>query len=253
MPQHDKDSSGNSSVNVGVIILCRNNADTVLNAIHSVIKQDYPYIYMVIINDGSTDKSEATIRQILTDVKTDTLDEDGESFTVGMIGLTPTILIGHAKVDGDAISKNKGILALWQSVQYYTILEAHNTFFPSKVSKCVAVAEADKNVGLVYHSLIAFTDDISYTDFAPPYDRDILEISPLVPVGALISRSAFEAVGSFEHTLTKYDNWDLWLRVTERYMAIHLTDVLGNYVVDKSPIDQTAAQIVIERTQIRKG
>lgn len=252
MPTNDAPSNNDSTVHAGVVIVCHNQSAAVLDAIRSILQQDYPEIYLAIINDGSTDSSEAAIRSLMNDIKTDTLDAEGETFTVGMIGKIPTILISHTNVDGIAISKNKGMMATWKNVKYYTFLEATSTFMPDKLSKCIKVLNSDPNIGLVYHNLLAIKDHISYPMYTEPYRRRSLEQNPIVAGGSVIPRSVLEAVGIFEHGLVKYDDWDMWLRLTERYLAVHIPEMLGTYIDDAQPLDINAMQAVRTRTQARK-
>jgi glycosyltransferase involved in cell wall biosynthesis len=243
-------SNGDSAINVCVIITCHNNTDTVLRAIESVLKQDYKALNMIIVDDGSTDNSYVTIRQLLTDIKTDTLDGDEESFTVGLIGSIPTVLISHEKREGIAMSKNKGIMAGWHNAKYFSVLAATDSFMPDKISQCVAIMEADKNVAFVYHNLKIMIDGGAYTEYLPPYDREVIEEAPITLAGALISKEALEALGAFEQTLLQYEDWDLLLRITERYMAIQIPKVLG--VCTSTPSNEEAVRAVHQRLKTRK-
>lgn len=54
---------------VSVIIPCYNNAEYIEEAIKSVIDQTYPYWECIIINDGSTDNTEATVAPYLADTR----------------------------------------------------------------------------------------------------------------------------------------------------------------------------------------
>lgn len=255
MSPNDKTSSGSGAVDVGVIVPCYNNASTVLEAIQSITQQSYKHIIIAIVNDGSTDSSEEIIRQLFTDVKTDKLDDD-ETFTIGMIGNIPAILISHLKHEGMPISKNKGVLAMWRNVKYFTVLEANSVMTSDKLERCVAVAEADKYIGIVYHDVLAYNeeDNVLYKEITTPYNREILEDGPeyVVP-GALISKAALEAAGGYEHTLPAYEDWDLWLRITERMLAIHIADTLGQYTVKPVPVNQDAIQTILSRMAVRKG
>jgi len=206
---------------------------------------------LTIINDGSTDSTEATVRQLLSEVKTDTLDDD-EAFTVGLIGSVPTIMISHLKHEGTALSKNKGILSLWQHMKYFTVLEPTSTFMPSKLIECLLAVESDPNIGVVYHDCMMKVDGITYRQFYPAYDRESLVANHVIPSGGLIPKKALEAVGGFEHTLQAYEDWDLWLRITERFIAVHIPEVLSIDALPPAEINTQALKVVMERTQARQ-
>lgn len=253
MPKPNEVSNRDSTVYAGVILICRNNSASVQDAIASVLKQDHPNMLLAIVNDGSTDDSEATIRQLITDIQTDTLDEAGESFTVGMIGAVPTILVSHPQVDGNAISKNKGFFALWQKANYFTVMQASDTMSPNKISRCLQVCKENNNVGIVYHNSLFTKEDITYPRIVDSYDRHILEQTPGVPSDAVIPKDIIEATGIFEHTLTAYDDWDFWLRVTERYIAIHIPETLSQcHIASNTNLIPEAVKAVLDRVKIRQ-
>jgi len=53
----------NSKPLISVIIPCYNQAIYLPDALNSVLKQTYPYWECIIVNDGSTDNTEAIARE----------------------------------------------------------------------------------------------------------------------------------------------------------------------------------------------
>lgn len=54
---------------VSLIIPCYNGADTIARALRGVIQQTYRPIQLILVNDGSTDRSDAVIREMEEDIR----------------------------------------------------------------------------------------------------------------------------------------------------------------------------------------
>ena len=54
-----------SSPTVSVIVPAYNHEEYITDCIQSILKQDYPYLDLIVINDGSTDKTDLRIKELL--------------------------------------------------------------------------------------------------------------------------------------------------------------------------------------------
>ncbi len=65
-----------------------------------------------------------------------------------------------------------------------------------------------------------------------PAERDLqramLEEPQLAPSTVIVRRDAFEAVGGFDESLRLTEDWDLWVRLLDRYEAAVLPEILCN-------------------------
>ena len=253
MPQYDKtgdtDSAINANPRVGIVIVCHNNQETILTTIQSVIQQDYPAITLLIIDNGSSDNSETTIRQLMKDIKTDHIEGD-ETFTMGFIENIPTIFIHCMHQSNSADAKNKAILALWQSVKYYMFLGAQDYIAVNKVSASTKIVEDDPRVGIVYGD-IKIND---YVEFTQPYNRDSLEQTSYIPSDAFISKTAIEHANTFNPKFSQYSHWDLFLRITESFAAVHIPLVMSHTVsLQQTTENENEYQTIIDTAQKRKS
>ena len=64
---------------VSVIIPVYNGEDFIREAVENVLSQKYPALEIIIINDGSTDGTEAIIKQLPVDIRYFTQDNSGPS------------------------------------------------------------------------------------------------------------------------------------------------------------------------------
>lgn len=251
MPNNDKTSGGFS---VGIVVLCRNNEKTVGNTIQSVMNQTYKNITLLIVNDCSVDKSQQVIKEYFTQLKGEHLEEN-ESILAGSINHIPTILINNFKQEGGPVSKNKGIMALWKNAKYFMVLYGDSELSNDAIEKYVSVIDSDQNIGIVYSNSVIYDieNDVEYDLFATPYNRMLLERNSDVSSIFMVSKAALEGSGIYEHTLDNYEDWDLWLRITERLLAVHIAETLNKYVLIDNINDEKSLKRVQERALVRRG
>jgi glycosyltransferase involved in cell wall biosynthesis len=65
--------------------------------------------------------------------------------------------------------------------------------------------------------------------------RRLLEHPCVAPSAAVVRRAALEAVGGFDATLPRVEDWDLWLRLADRYAFRFLDEVLVDRTVQRPP------------------
>jgi len=88
-----------------------------------------------------------------------------------------------------------------------------------------------------------------------------LEKENIISNAPLINRLALEKVGLYEENLRTSEDWDLWLRITESFVAIHVPESLQVYSVTGENATQTVNReqwekdwrTVYYRLQQRKG
>lgn len=219
-----------------------------------MVAQTYPNIALSVVDDGSTDDSADIVKGMMTEIQTEKLEDD-EVFTIGKIGSIPVVLISHQKREGAPVSKNKGIISLWQSIKFIVVLHADDTMYPDKISRCVSVLESDDRIGIVYHDSIVSNPDSRYRLFRKAYDREKLEETSIVPNDAVMPKSVIEMSGMYESKLSMYESWDLWLRVTEKCAAAHIPEVLGesNTDINSRMPSQIDKKRIEERTLARRN
>lgn len=101
---------------VSIILPVYNGEKTLQNAIESVIKQTYSDYHLIIVDDGSTDRS-ARIA-----------DEYAEKYD--------NIYCLHKKNGGQSSARNTG-LDTYKGTKYICFLDADDTLQPNALQKCV--------------------------------------------------------------------------------------------------------------------
>lgn len=235
MSTHDKAGEGSSCPTVAVIIPCHNHGDYVVGAIESVISQDYPAKMLSVVDDGSDDDSYEVLKGLLDEITYEqTDDETGDTVITGVCQELPMILVQRPEARKQAAARNTAIKLAWPQAELFCQLDADDLYLPGKLSKSVAAFQhSPKFIGLVYSDAIIhdIRDDTFIHEFREPYDRTLLEQRNIISNAPLISKMALGYSGLYDEDLPPCEDWDLWLRITENFVAIHIPEALQQYTV----------------------
>jgi glycosyltransferase involved in cell wall biosynthesis len=233
MQAHDKKGDGYSTEHlpiVCVVIPCHNHGDYVIDALYSVKLNTYPNKFVTLVNDGSTDNSSEVIRSYLDDV------EDKVDGFVGVTENMPVIVLENESGSGPATARNKAIRHSWEIADIFAMLDADDAYLNSKITDSVAIMLQDpKTIGLVYSDAIIkrMEEDVYLYESRPPFDRRVLERENIISNGPLLNKLALAKVGLYDEKIREptTEDWDLWLRITEQFIAIHIPEPLQIYRV----------------------
>ena len=197
---------------VSVVIPTFNRAGLLRTAVESVLAQTYPALEVIVVDDGSTDQTEAMMQ--------------------AYVGRVMYLRQANA---GVSAARNRGLAAA--SGHYVNFLDDDDYFLPTKIESQVRCFEAHPQVGLV-HCRYRFVDEAGdlLDTMGPLPQREVLRrlvCGCFIWSGApLLRRECLERLGGFdEHTWSACEEWDLWLRVAGAYPVACVQEVLGAYRV----------------------
>lgn len=215
---------------VSIIIPCHNHSDYVMSAIDSAAEQTYKNIIISITDDGSTDDS---YKKILSNVDEILEEETNDVIRAKCKYKNRIIYISRFdECKKQAFARNHCIKTVWKDSDLFMPLDADDLLFKDKVKKSVEVyLQMPKYIGLVYSDVIIFDkrNKVKRREYRPPYDRQLLERQNIISNSPLISRFALGYSGLYEEELPPCEDWDLWLRITENFVAIHIPEALQQY------------------------
>lgn len=212
-------------------------------AVRSATQQDYLNKKVVVIDDGSSDHPEEVLEAISdenTIIQSNAYKIDGVLVTY----------LRNPEPTGPSAARNKAIQAAWSITHFYSMLDADDYYLPGKISKCVEkMLFAPQHIGLVYNDLDIehIHRGITIREFREPYDRTRLEQECIVSNTPLINKAALAKVGLYEETLRTCEDWDLWLRITEHFTAVHVPEALSVYTVTGENTSFTISNEVWQR------
>jgi GT2 family glycosyltransferase len=192
---------------VSIITPSLNQAAFIEAAIESVLAQDYPQIEYLVVDGGSTDGTLDILRSYGPRIRWISESDAGQS---------------------DAIDKGvrltRGQVLAW--------LNADDIYLPGAVSRAVAAFAEDADRALVYGG----AQDIDMhghvvgpsRQIEPWSMRRLLEFGDfIVQPAAFFLRSAYDAVDGLDRSLHYCMDYDLWIKLGQRYTVRYLDEPLA--------------------------
>lgn len=233
---------------IGILIPCHNHGRYLKRAVDSVLIQDTPVV-ICIVDDASTDGSYQMAKDLLTSTRSEAMDDEGDVVTFGKINDTAMVIVSKTECQKQAAARNKAIKLLWKSCDYFCQLDADDQYRENKLKKSLAVIQSNPIIGLVYSDFYIRNEDTHVTihDIKPAYSRAILEKENVITNAPLIRKEAFEKVGLYDEDLPPCEDWDMWLRITEHFLAIHIPEPLHEYAVTKQSCTFTVSEDIWDK------
>ena len=169
-------------------------------------------VEIVVVDDGSTDETSAVCAS-LRDIVYLRLEERRG--------------VGGARAAGIAAS----------SGTYISFLDDDDARLPGSIDRQLEILEAAPDAALVYGPVHRATQSLAI-DGRRPFPQScpsgdvfwMLIGGNFIPTcSVVVRRSAIESVGGPFHEATPADDWDLWLRITERYPIAVLPEPVSIY------------------------
>lgn len=196
---------------VSIIIPFYNNLHTINETVESCLSSSYENIETIIVDDGSNLCLESLINpQFLTQIKILKKENGG---------------VSSARNYGVNHSQGKYIL----------FVDADDLIDKSYVEKCVDIFKTDESINIITCRSKKFSQNGSELNWElqDPSYRDLL-IANHIMISSMLQRKHFNMIGGFDETLTAFEDWDFWIRISSLNKNIYLIDeYLFKYRVDQ--------------------
>lgn len=243
---------------VSVLIPTYNAGEFVAAAVESVIASSPASTEIIVVDDGSTDDTREQLRRF------------GERI----------VYVHQANSGGPSMPRNRAIgLARGE---YLFFLDSDDVFLPGIIESALAVFAQHPGLGLVFTDCkrIDVHGDVLNESFlsrfptlaalhAKPEDHHIITHTEahrrlahenyLSASGVAVPRWLFERVGLFNPKFFSGQDWDMWLRVTERFDIAYIPRSLHCYRARPSSISfsgqlrRTESQMSVARSHMDKS
>ncbi|MDD2720463.1 MAG: glycosyltransferase [Gallionella sp.] len=200
---------------VSVIIPSFNCELYIAETITSVLNQTHPDIELIVVDDGSTDRTREIVASFGSSVR----------------------LIAQQN-SGRCAARNRGIRAA--TGEFICLLDHDDYWYPKKVAAQLAVFERYPEAGGVYSGYLPWHADVDGRYPAPEtidrtaeldevneelsgwiYHHFLIDIYMLTSA-AMFRAEVFDKCGAFVESLSYSEDWELWLRISREFQLISL-------------------------------
>lgn len=228
---------------VSVIIPAFNAETYIIEAIKSVLAQDYSPLEILLVDDGSTDGTVELVR---------------ERF--------PQVRIISQPNAGVAVARNTGLAAA--TGDFVCLLDADDGWFPGKLQAQVAYLQAHPEAGAVYHAWRVWMPEsdgqFRRLQVSPPQDATAIDteksgwIYPRLLMDCIVHTSTImirrewvEKVGFFRAELINGEDYDYWLRLSRFTRIDKLAGVYSFYRGSPGSLTRSVKSVNYEYEVVR--
>jgi glycosyltransferase involved in cell wall biosynthesis len=190
---------------VSVLMAARNHEGYAVEAVRSVLDQDYERLELIAIDDASDDGTAEVLEHCLAEAPAGRMR-----------------LVRHERQEG--IAETRAHALRLARGDFIGLLDSDDVWLPGKLPPQVALLETEGDLGLVHAAFEAFDSDTgSRVPWDPQWDREADPLAELIRVGCfvmtgttLIRRAAIDTrgVGFRNPGYASYDDYLLFLTIT---------------------------------------
>lgn len=203
---------------VSAVITTHNRLNDLKNAINSVLEQTYKNIELIVVDDNSDDETKEYMENFAK-----------ENYNIKYIR------ISKDESKGGNYARNKGIDL--SSGEYIAFLDDDDIWLPTKIEKQVKVIEKNKDIGLVYCGKYDKFDNGKKYKFKidETYRGNLAQLcfqSIFCITSEILTRkSVLEGVGKFDINMKFWQEYDLTIRICQKYLIDYVNEPLIIYSV----------------------
>jgi len=208
---------------VSVIVPVFNGERFIRKVVENILSQDYPSLEIIMINDGSTDKTEEIIKELPLEIR-----------------------YLSQKHFGPSAARNRGINEAMG--EYIAFLDVDDLWPKENLRMLLKELSQDRDIDVVHgYAQLAHYNPVTDTY---EYRGNPAESFPYYIGAALYRRTAFTKVGLFDPTLHYGEDTDWFTRAKELNVTIkRLEDV--TLIVRRHGKNMTCGKNVVELNQLR--
>ncbi len=196
---------------INVVIPVYNGARFIVDALDSVVHQTLAPERIIVIDDGSTDNTHELVSKYKE---------------------TSPVEITLIKKQNGGLSSARNAGIKESTSEFIAFLDADDTWVKEKLEEQIYIYDKTefKNLALVYcdYDVIDSSGKVKYKNYKAPLDqkrmrgsvfKKLIERNQIASSGSgvLIKREIFDTVGLFDETLPWGEDWDMWLRIAQKF------------------------------------
>ena len=220
-----------AAMRISVVIPSHNRRHTLERALQSVFDQTSRVDEVILVDDGST---------------------DGSSEMVGQ--LFPQVIVLKQPNLGVSAARNRGIAQARH--EWIALLDSDDSWLPQKIDQIRKAHKLQPDFVLYHSDEIWIRRGVRVNPMQKHRKHggwifeQCLPLCAISPSAAVIRKSTFESLGSFDENLPACEDYDLWLRICHQFPVHHVAQALVTRYAGHD--DQLSRQYpVMDRFRIR--
>ncbi len=222
---------------ISVIIPCYNGEKFIRDAVESVFSQSYENWELIIIDDGSMDKSKDIITQYTDDKRVKLIENEYNK--------------GIPKTKNTGLSIAKG--------EYIAFLDQDDVWMRTKLESQLRFFEQDEDVGVVCTGMILTDENMKGMEIFRGFDdsdqKELLKNLYLNPINSsslmMIRQECLYRLGTFDDGLIGWDDYELLMRLATRFVVKYVRKPLVKKLIHSKNTHLSSA-VFNERRKVFK-
>lgn len=198
---------------ISIVIPTFNRAGMIHHAIDSVKSQNFEDWELIVVDDASTDTTEAVVKNLIK-------DDHRIKY------LKQTIKKGGCASRNEGIRNSRG--------NYIAFLDDDDRWHPEKLKLQYNEICTNSDAGLIYcgFQYIDFKNNKVIRKVFPFYKGDVSSIlirnNIIGSATPLIKKECFILAGLFDVELNSCQDWDMWIRIAQHYKINYVEKILAD-------------------------
>lgn len=224
---------------VSIIIPTYNRASTIKRAIDSVLNQTYSDFELIVVDDGSTDNTAQVVNEY-------------EDSRLRYLKIEDRHGANHARNVG--IENADG--------EYIAFQDSDDEWHMDKLEKQMKILLEQKQVDIVFSRCLRHCIDgrqilvpnKNYSEclLQEKIESILAEISVIGTPTLIIRKKCFQEEGAFDEAISRYQDWEIMIRFSQKYKIFFLDEVLVELYEMKESISNEDRSYVKGRASIVK-
>ncbi|KRL98481.1 glycosyltransferase family 2 protein [Liquorilactobacillus satsumensis] len=215
---------------VSIIMPTYNRQKTIIASLKSIMEQTYTDWELLIIDDGSKDQTEAVVQRFIT--------EQAIAQKVSYHKLLQNSGANHARNVGVKLATGK----------YLAFQDSDDKWLPDKLAKQVAILEEEPTAAICLCQMATYENDklIAKTP-VDEFSAVDVTLSNLLQINfastqTIVGTSSCFKNNLFDESLPRLQDWDLMLRLIQKYPIVYCPEVLIEQFISADSITKNVSQ-----------
>jgi glycosyltransferase involved in cell wall biosynthesis len=201
-----------------IVIPLYNKERSIRKTIESCLLQTYAPSEIIVVDDGSTDKSVQTVLAIKSDIIKIIKKENGGVSSARNLGIEQASFDYVALLDGDDLLNPKYLEVIENLINNYPQCRVYSTAYGIKMGAVITAAR------------IKFVPKIGILESY--YKSCSKGDSPINSSAVVISKECFRSVGLFNTRYSMGEDLDMWCRLAKHFKIAYSSEILSYYSQD---------------------